>query len=186
MNQYFNLCPHYLSNTQSSRKGDYLAHFLPHIEDYRQCYRQIQRQIYCLISLSKHLIGLLDFRFLQAPLKIRLGVRSRIGEDLGGPFSLPDRIVQLYKGKVPFLEYSSRFRHQYALAYSELFLLRDDAVISGYLSATPLGQLRDPLKVARARQLCPDLDDPIEEIDKMSRLRALSFQAFYRAQGRNV
>ena len=129
------------------------------------------------------------FSFLLDPLKLRLANNVAYmgrGDKPRGPFFLDEDIVERHEANIPFLAYSPRFRLEYALAFSELFLLRDDAIVSSYMSQTPLTDLRDPWKVVKAHLVCPDLDDPIQEIDKMSRLRALSFRDLYRTQGMNV
>ena len=105
------------------------------------------------------------------------------GDNPRGPFHLDEETIARHQANVPFLNYSAEFRSEYALSFSELFLLRDDAVVASFMSHTPLSDLLDPWKVVKAHQVCPDLDDPLEEIDRMSRFRALSFRDFYHQQG---
>ena len=105
------------------------------------------------------------------------------GDNPMGPFFLDEETITEHQASVPFLNYSAKFRAEYALSFSELFLLRDDAVVASFMSRTPLSDLLDPWKAVKAHQVCPDLDDPLEEIDRMSRFRALSFRDYYQAQG---
>jgi hypothetical protein len=140
----------------------------------------------CGLLYAKFDLSFTFSSFLLAPLKIRLGApHGYIGhvDRVGGPFHLDEDLVEEYRAEVPFLEYSSKFRHQYSVAFAELFLLRSDAVVASYYSHTSIQDLRDPWKTVQASLVCPELDDPVEEIDHMSRLRALAFRDEYLLSG---
>ncbi len=56
------------------------------------------------------------------------------------------------------LGYSEEYRQELSRAFSEVFLLRDDAAVISIMHHLPLRTLRDPGRIQRARDACNDQD----------------------------
>jgi hypothetical protein len=52
------------------------------------------------------------------------------------------------------LLYPAEYRRELSDAYSEVYLLRDDAAVTSLMEHRPLRELRDPARVHRARLTC--------------------------------
>ncbi len=66
----------------------------------------------------------------------------------------PNILLSPHIAHLPDLLYPEEYRLELAWAFSEVFLVQDDAALSSVMEHRPLVQFRDPLRISRARLSC--------------------------------
>jgi hypothetical protein len=101
------------------------------------------------------------FRFLSLPALIQAPrdiLRERRGDPRRRIFEVEDELLlapYIANTNVgPQLNFPEAYRQELSEAFSEVFLLRDNAAVESYMNHRPLREFRDPARLQRARASC--------------------------------